>query len=230
MHKRLQTWQKSLRQADAPDEWEVKQLLTALHIRVPRGIRIASRQALPPIPFDPPFVVKACSPSILHKTDQQGVQLNVQHRDLSQTISLFRKRFQKSALLIEEQISFMGPEMIVGALSDASFGPAVMAGSGGILTELYSDVAFRLAPCSAREAAHMLSELKIAPALSGYRGLFLDPQKLSAMIAQVSQLADALSRRLGQLDLNPVVFAGGNWVVLDAKLIFSPETRNLAKQ
>ena len=57
---------------------------------------------------------------------------------------------------------------------DPNFGPAVMVGAGGVLTELYRDVAFRLAPCPPNEAVRMLQELTIAPVLKGFKGFGLD--------------------------------------------------------
>jgi 3-hydroxypropionyl-CoA synthetase (ADP-forming) len=223
MHKRLQRWQKTLQRANAPDEWEVKQLLAMLDIDVPEGIRIRPAQKIPRPRFDPPYVVKICQPSLIHKTDHQAVELNVGRHDLKKVVRVFFDRFQDSAVLIEKQILFEGPELILGALCDASFGPAVMAGAGGILTELYRDVAFRLAPCSAREAKRMLAELTLAPVLKGFRGLKLDPAKLADIIAKISELAVHLEPQLGQFDINPIVFSNGRWVILDAKLVFKTD-------
>ena len=63
-----------------------------------------------------------------------------------------------------------GVEIIVGTLLDATFGPMIMVGLGGITTELFRDVIYRPAPVSAAEAAAMLAELKAAPLLNGFRG------------------------------------------------------------
>jgi hypothetical protein len=223
MHNRLQNWQKSLKLSNTPDEWEVKQLLSQLGLVIPKNIRVERSLNMPPIPFDPPYVVKACSPIYTHKTDHQAVQINVGRYDLKETVSIFFDRFTEGAVLIEEQICFEGPELILGALRDPIFGPAVMVGAGGILTELYKDVAFRLAPCSIAEAKQMLAELKIAPVLDGFRGLKLDSDLLAEIISVISKLAHCLDTRLGQLDINPIVFATGRWVALDAKLVFSSE-------
>jgi acetate---CoA ligase (ADP-forming) len=63
-----------------------------------------------------------------------------------------------------------GVEIIVGTLLDATFGPMIMVGLGGITTELFRDVMYRPAPVSAVEATAMLAALKAAPLLSGFRG------------------------------------------------------------
>ena len=64
-----------------------------------------------------------------------------------------------------------GVEIIVGTMTDATFGPMIMVGLGGITTELFRDVIYRPAPVSATEASAMLAELKAAPLLSGFRVL-----------------------------------------------------------
>ena len=63
-----------------------------------------------------------------------------------------------------------GVEIIIGTVLDATFGPMIMVGLGGITTELFRDVIYRPAPVSAAEAAAMLAELKAAPLLNGFRG------------------------------------------------------------
>ena len=63
-----------------------------------------------------------------------------------------------------------GVEIIVGTMTDATFGPMIMVGLGGITTELFRDVIYRPAPVSAAEASAMLAELKAAPLLNGFRG------------------------------------------------------------
>ena len=83
-----------------------------------------------------------------------------------------------------------GVEIIVGTLQDATFGPMIMVGLGGITTELFRDVIYRPAPVSAAEAAAMLAELKAAPLLNGFRGAAkADIAALSQLISQVSVLA-----------------------------------------
>jgi len=112
-----------------------------------------------------------------------------------------------------------GPEFILGALSDPVFGPAVMAGAGGILAELYKDVVFRLAPCTNAEAGRMLSELTIFPVLTGFRGSSMDISDLKKIISLFSQLAAAVTAEGAQLDINPLVWTGDEWLVLDGKAV-----------
>jgi acetate---CoA ligase (ADP-forming) subunit beta len=220
-------WLSGLAHAGKPDEFESKQLLALHGLRVPGAFRIhaaelaAVEHELPQPGFDPPWVLKVCSPDILHKTEKAGVQLDVDRKALPAAVREMRERFPSCDLLVEEQVRFSGTEFIIGAFRDPSFGPAVMAGAGGILTELYQDVAFRLVPCAAPEAMRMLKELKVFPALEGFRGIRMDAAGLADAISQVSGIVESLGEGFGQLDINPMVFCAAGWTALDAKVILA---------
>jgi hypothetical protein len=216
-------WLAGLAIPGAPDEHETKQLLSLHGLAVPRGMRLGAETAAacsdPRPGFDPPYVVKVCSPEILHKTDRGGVRFSMDGPGLAAAVRDMAALFPGCGLLVEEQVGFSGNEFIIGAFRDPAFGPAVMAGAGGILTELYKDVAFRLVPCDQQEALRMLKELKVYPVLEGYRGFRMDAQGLAGVIARVSGVISDLGDLFGQLDVNPIVFSPSGWTVLDAKLI-----------
>ena len=156
-----------------------------------------------------------CSADIIHKTDLNGVHLNLGLEKLAAALGKLHNAFPETSILVEEMVASEGPEMIAGGLIDPGFGPAVMVGAGGILTEIAQDVAFRLAPLDEAEARRMLKELKIYPVFEGFRGLRLDPAPLARLLVTVSRLVDALGPRFDQLDLNPIVWshAGGrSWM------------------
>ena len=225
----LEKWRAGLQMANQPDEYEVKCLLTALGLRVPPGCRLAPGKILTAFDFPGPYVVKVCSPDIVHKTDLQGVYLGLGPEEMTLAISGLHKTFPGACTLIEQMVSFDGPEMIAGGIVDPGFGPAVMVGAGGILTEITQDATFRLAPLDRTEARRMLMELKISPVFEGYRGLGLDPDALAGLVATVSQLVDALGPSFDQLDLNPIVWAPDGWTILDAKLMLRvPKTNSEA--
>jgi len=221
----VEGWRSALAVAGRPNEWECKRLLATVGIGVPNGALI--EPGAPPsaagVPF--PWAVKVCSAEVLHKTDRGGVRLGVAEADAAGAIDGMRRLFPGSAVLVEEMVHSQGIEIIVGALHDPSFGPAVMVGAGGILTELYQDVSFRLAPCSRREALRMVEELTVYPALRGYRGLRADVDSLSAMVERVAEIATCLIGPGDQLDVNPVVWGADSWVALDAKVILAPRGR-----
>ncbi|MFO8084691.1 MAG: acetate--CoA ligase family protein [Desulfobacterales bacterium] len=209
-----------------PDEFETKALLSSFGIPVPRGIRILPGEKPDSEKLVFPVVVKVCSAHILHKTDQNGVIIGVEPDKIEETLQEFEKRFPDTPILVEEQIHFRGPELIVGAMVDPDFGPAVMVGAGGILTELYKDVSFRLAPLTVREAGRMIRELIVSPAFFGYRGLKCDPEWLAQIITSTAELAVGFGKHFSQLDINPLVFSKNRWVALDAKLLLNQENKN----
>lgn len=224
MHAIVEDWKSSLAVPGQANEWESKQLIEKIGIRVPKGIFLEAGDlelidAGEPSGFSFPCVVKVCSGDILHKTERGGVLLNVSANELPEAVQQIRKNFPNAGILVEEMLQSNSTEIIIGALHDPSFGPAVMVGAGGILTELYKDVSFRLAPCSKREAFRMIRELIIAPALEGYRGLTNTIDALAGTIERVADLSLHLIDEGCQLDMNPIVWSGKQWVALDVKIM-----------
>ena len=217
----VKKWTEGLNVAGCPDEFESKEVLKLFGIETPQGVRIAADDATNKIKFSAPYTAKVCSPQILHKTEHDGVILDIAEQSLSNAITELRERFPGKAVLVEEYIRFEPIEFIVGAMVDPNFGPAVMVGAGGVLTELYRDVAFRLAPCSPAEAGCMLKELTLAPVLSDFRGINLDHAGLAKIITAVADISLELGEFFGQLDINPIVFSEGRWVALDVQLVLS---------
>lgn len=222
----IDTWLKQLLHPGCPDEYESKQLLSHFGIHIPGSQRLDPREEPGTVSLAPPFAIKVCSPDILHKTEEKGVLLNISGDGLGQAIDEMRQRFPGKPLLVEEQVSFQGPEFIVGALVDPDYGIAVMAGAGGIMTELYKDAGFRLAPCTKEDARSLLDELTIAPVLNGFRGLGLDKGLLAEIVSTAGKAAIELGPCFSQLDINPVVFSGNHWVALDAQIILTAEASN----
>ena len=219
MNSKLAQWRSQLRRADRPDEYESKCLLASLGLHVPEGLRSTSGPLDQPPPFKGPYVLKVCSPDIMHKSDVQGVYLNLNRERLAMAMCELAATFPESPLLVEQMVESSGPEIIAGGLMDPSLGPAVMVGTGGILTEIAPDVAFRLAPLDTQEAHRMLMELRIHPVFEGYRGLNLDAAGLVRLLVTVSRMIAAWDKFFDQLDLNPIVWTGQKWMILDAKLV-----------
>jgi succinyl-CoA synthetase beta subunit len=214
----LRNWAGGLLTVGMPDEFDAKALLGRAGIEVPDGIRVAAHEDVESLPFAANAVIKVCSPELGHKTDVGGVLLDVAPANLAEAVAEMRSRFPGKPLLVERLVRHEGPEMIVGGLVDATFGPVVMAGSGGVYTEVRRDAVFRLAPCSEAEARRMVSELEVAPLFDGFRGMRLDADGFARVVARVSRLVDRLGEQLEELDVNPVVCAGGRWLALDARI------------
>lgn len=222
MRDRFHHWLAGLRTPGRPDEFETKRLLADIGLAVPEGIRLLPEDPVSPPAFGGPYAVKVCSPDILHKTDVGGVALDVTAAGLEAVADDMRARFPGVPLLVEARQTGGAQEVIIGALVDPVFGPAVMVGAGGVLTEVVKDVAFRLPPFGVAEARRMLADLRIYPVFAGYRGIELDPEQLAGVLSTVGYLVMALDSRLEELDINPIVFCQGRWTVLDAKLILTP--------
>ncbi len=212
-------WLRPFEQGRLPDEYDAKRLVRQYGINVPEGKRLDAGEMMDDPGSGSLFAVKVCSGSILHKTDAQGVMLNVDPGSMEACLKQMHKRFPDNSLLIEEQLPFSGPEFIVGVINDPSMGHAVMAGAGGLFTEIYKDTACRLVPCSLRDAQDMIDELILAPVFDSFRGIYLDRDKLAQVILKVSTLAQDMGQSLNQLDINPIVFSNDEWVALDVKVM-----------
>ena len=172
-----------------------------------------------------PLVLKIQAPEVLHKSDVGGVVLGLRSKDevAESTDRLVRK--MKSAGITVERVLLQrevkgGIEALVGVTADPTFGPLLVCGLGGVLVELIKDVSFRLTPVSDVDAAEMLSKLRSARLLDGYRGNPAgDRAALIDVILRVSALVE-LVPELHELDLNPVKVLppGEGAIVVDGRL------------
>ena len=143
-----------------------------------------------------PVVLKIVSPEILHKTEAGGVLVGVKSAaDVEQgfaTIMANAKKYNDKATLAGVQVQQMlqgGQEVIIGAVTDPSFGKLVAFGLGGILVEVLKDATFRLAPATKDDALSMLDGIAAAEILKGVRGAAaVDREALASMIQRVSEL------------------------------------------
>jgi len=112
-----------------------------------------------------------------------------------------------------------GLEIIAGIKQDPTFGPVVLVGAGGVLTELVRDSAVRIAPFGREEAEDMLSELKITRILSGYRGsTALDRRALADLLVRLSDLAVRYPA-IQELDFNPIFLHQQGLLIGDVRII-----------
>ena len=172
-----------------------------------------------------PLVVKVISPQIVHKSEVGGVQLNLRSlNDVQAAVSHMNKNIAEKAgdaeitgYLLRSYIPD-GTEIIVGSVTDSQFGQAVMVGIGGIYTEAYQDVSFRIAPVTVSDAHQMLDELAGQPILNGMRGSPpVDRELLSQVIAQFSRCI-AENPSIIECDLNPVIAGAGSVMIADARV------------
>jgi acetyl coenzyme A synthetase (ADP forming)-like protein len=178
-----------------------------------------------------PVVMKIVSPEILHKTDAGGVIVGVKSaaeaEQAYETILRSGTAYKPGAKVAGVQIQQMltgGHEVIVGALTDPSFGKVVAFGLGGVLVEVLKDVTFRLAPASEADALSMIDGIAAAEILRGVRGAApADRAAIAQIIVAVSNLA-ADFPEIQELDLNPVFARPDGATAADVRILvdFAP--------
>src|SRR5438270_5250007 len=178
-----------------------------------------------------PVVLKIVSPEILHKTEAGGVLVGVKSAQEAEkgfaTIMANAKKYDAKAKLLGVQVQQMlagGQEVIIGAVTDPSFGKLVAFGLGGILVEVLKDITFRLAPASREDALSMLDGIAAAEILKGVRGS--DPvhrEALATLIQHVSELISDFPD-ITEMDLNPVFATSKGAIAADVRIVvdFSP--------
>jgi acyl-CoA synthetase (NDP forming) len=160
-----------------------------------------------------PVALKVDSPDILHKTEAGVVRLNLgdaaQVRTAYAEVVANAKAHAPQARIIGASVQEMvrdGVEVIVGVSCDPQLGPVLLFGSGGVMVEVYNDVALRRCPITRSEAQAMIAEVKGARLLHGFRGRpAADIAALADTLVHVSHLATQLEGHLAELDINPLM-------------------------
>jgi acetyltransferase len=212
-------------------EFDSKSLLREAGIWLPEEVLVTERDALDAAiaRVGPPLVMKIQSPDIPHKSEVGGVRVNITTKGeafiaYQALLDDARKHRPNAAIqgVLVGPMAKKGVEIIIGTMLDATFGPMIMVGLGGITTELFRDVVYRPAPASAVESAAMLAELKAAPLLSGFRGAAkADIPALSQLISQISVLAAQWSHEISEIEINPVLVhpEGQGVTIVDALVV-----------
>jgi acyl-CoA synthetase (NDP forming) len=165
-----------------------------------------------------PVVLKINSLKYSHKTDVKGVALNVMSK--SEANEEF-KRMMKIAESVVLQDQVKGVELIIGLKNDETFGPIIMLGIGGVLVEIVKDVSFRACPITLDDAEDMINDLKARKILDGYRNYDkINKQLLKKLLVKLSTIAE--KEKIGELDLNPVIFDKENYYIVDARIELLP--------
>ena len=182
-----------------------------------------------------PVVMKIVSPDILHKTEAGGVVVGVKSADEAasayDTIIANAKKYKADAHIMGVQVQQMikgGQEVIVGAVTDDSFGKLVAFGLGGVLVEVLKDITFRLAPATHEDALSMLDGIQAAEMLKGVRGG--DPvnrEALSNLIVRVSQLVSDFPE-ISEMDLNPVFASKDGAIAADVRIVLELRAESAA--
>src|SRR4029078_10869241 len=135
------------------------------------------------------------------------------------------KDYDVKGVLLEKMVP-KGVEMIVGLQNDPQFGPVMMVGLGGIFTELFKDVSFRVLPLSKEDAMEMIEELQGKMLLKGYRGSEpVDMEILINALLNIGKLGYDISPYYDSIDFNPVIVYPDSYYVADAKIILAEQPK-----
>lgn len=210
-------------------EFEGKNVLRAHGVHVPQELVVRTpaelQQAIRQF-GDQPLAMKVISRDILHKSDAQGVKLNLVGIDALHSayddIMASAKHYDPNADIHGVLLAPMAPsgvEVIVGVVQDPVFGPVMMVGLGGIFVEVMKDVAFRSIPLTRYDAYSMIGQLKGQQVLNGVRGQRpVDKDALVDLILIVSDIVECYPE-IAEIDLNPVILYPDSYAVVDARVI-----------
>ncbi len=174
-----------------------------------------------------PAAVKLVSRNLVHKTDWNGVELNLENAEavraacgrIAESLERVGKRKELDGFLIQPMVAG-GTELVVGVTTDPLFGPLVAFGLGGIHVEILRDVVFRITPLTDRDAEEMVRQIRGYRLLTGYRDRPpADVEALKDTLLRVSRLVGEVSD-ITELDLNPVkaLRPGEGVRILDARI------------
>jgi 3-hydroxypropionyl-CoA synthetase (ADP-forming) len=204
-----------------------KQVLSEYGVMVPRYalVKSAEEAEIEAGKVGFPLVAKIVSPEILHKTDVRGVKVGLQNpADVKDTFNdmygRLSKQYNVKGVLLEKMAAAGGVELIVGLQNDPQFGPVIMAGIGGIYTEVFRDVSFRVLPITKEDAISMIDDLKGNKILKGFRGMPpVNLNMLAEALVNIGKFGTEMAPYYESIDFNPIIFYDNEYVVVDAKIL-----------
>ena len=154
-----------------------------------------------------PVVIKGLGATLAHKTERGLVRLNLNSpQDIQQALEAITTAAagEIDGFLVQPQIQGKR-ELVAGLFRDAQFGPVVMFGIGGVFTEAFADVSFRLAPITETDITEMLSEIKASALLGKYRGEeAINREQIIQTLSGLSHIGVELPE-IAEIDVNPLL-------------------------
>jgi len=174
-----------------------------------------------------PVVLKGLGSSILHKTEMGLVRLNLKDPEEVKEAALIIEKNAGDKLegfLVQPQLKGKR-EFVTGMFRDPHFGPVIMFGIGGIFTEAFSDVSFRIAPITENDAEEMLDEIRAKVLLNEFRGEnAVNRKQIIKALTGLSRLA-LEQPQIAEIDINPLIaLPDGNLKAVDALIILGPNS------
>src|SRR5690242_9541744 len=220
-------------------EESAKQILTYYGVKVPGYALVTSTDeaARKAKELGFPLVAKIVSPQILHKTDVKGVKIGLNSElEIRETFDEMYNRlsaqFNVKGMLIEKMVPKGVAELIIGLQNDPQFGPVIMLGLGGIYTEIFKDISFRVLPITKDDAVEMIENLKGKQILKGFRGS--EPVNFDVLgdaLVNIGNLGVDMAAYYESIDFNPVIVYPNDYTVVDAKIILrqKPDPDSISK-
>lgn len=204
-------------------EFESKCILSSYGIHVAKGniVRDWDHALEVATSIGYPVVLKFCSAEITHKTEHKLIEINLGNEaDLKQAFQKIEERAKSfnGDFLIEEMMTDKR-ELIIGMIRDRQFGPCVMFGLGGIFTEAFNSVSFRVAPVEERQVLAMMREVRGNEILNAFRGMHeVDKKTLSESIISLGKIGLEYEA-IQEIDVNPLMIKGNQPIAVDALII-----------
>lgn len=207
-------------------EYESKKLLSSYGIPVTKELLVHNpselKEAVRQIGY--PLVMKGCSSTLAHKTEQGLVFLDIRNDQEAEAAfqnAMARMTESDRAVLVQELVRGRR-ELVAGMTRDPQFGPCVMFGLGGIFTEVLKDISFRVAPIEKRDAMEMAGEIKSHKMLAGVRGMpAANMEKLCQILITLGRIG-LENPGVKEIDINPLILSGADPVAVDALVVLHP--------
>jgi acetyltransferase len=179
-----------------------------------------------------PVVIKLNSETITHKTDVNGVQLNLRNAEsVREAYALIQSSVAErvgaehfQGVTVQRMEKLDGYELIIGSSIDPQFGPVLLFGAGGVLVEVMKDRALGLPPLTTTLARRMMEQTRIWEALQGVRGRkAVNIDALERLLVRFSQLV-VDQPWIKEIDVNPLLASPARLLALDARIVLHPPT------
>ncbi len=210
-------------------EMESKTLLAAFHIPVTQTLlaRSAGEAMLIATQLGFPVALKIDSPDIAHKSDVQGVALNVMNgasardhfNDMMERVARLAPQARINGVTVQRMAGARrGREVCIGMVTDQPFGPVIVFGAGGVMIELINDRAMELPPLNQFLAHRLVERARVAETLGEWRGApAVDMPALEQVLLRVSEMVCELPQ-LREMDINPLILDEHGAVAVDARI------------
>ena len=222
-------------------EMESKTLLSAFHIPVTRTIlaRSANEAMMIATQLGFPVALKIDSPDISHKSDVQGVALNIMnatgvrdtYNDMVQTVARLQPQARINGVTVQTMArTRRGREIYIGLVTDDPFGPVIAFGAGGTMIELINDRAMELPPLNQFLANRLINRSRVAETLGEWRGNSpANVDALEQILLRVSEMVCELPQ-LREMDINPIIIDENGAVAVDARIVIDHAARGVSNR